>query len=97
VVVAASIAAAGGRLRIRTRRVGQKCLRWKRGAAAAAVVGGRSSRHPGHRAPPPPLCSRPRQRAVRVPPLARRRARPGPARAAARSGAPKVQVLVLDL
>ena len=61
-------------------------------------LGGRSGRHPRHRARPPPLPRRPRQRAVRVPPLARRRARPGPARTAARAGAPQIhQVLLLDL
>ena len=91
-----------GRLRTRRRRVGRKCLPRKRGvaAAASAVVGVRSRGHPGRRAPPPPLRRRPRQRAVRVPPLARRRARtrPGPARAAARAGAPQIhQVLLLDL
>ena len=61
-------------------------------------LGGRSGRHPRHRARPPPLPRRPRQRAVRVQRLARRRAHPGPARTAARAGAPQIhQVLLLDL
>ena len=51
---------------VRTRRVGRKCLRRKRGAATGTVVGDR--------------------------------ARPGPARTAARAGAPQIhQVLLLDL